>query len=312
MPPRILITGATGFIGRFLTKSLLAEGFEVRAAARDAAQISIVSPGLQIVPLPDLSQPHDWHPLLENVSHVVHLAGIAHATSTIPESQYVAVNCEATRALAIAAREVNLNRVVFMSSVRAQTGPCAEGVLTESSPAQPTDAYGRSKLAAEHALAEELANSQTDWVALRPVLVYGPGVKGNMASLVRLARLAIPLPLKTVAGRRSLLHLDCLATAVSHVLTSPSASRRVFMVADQEPVTVPEVLSALRRGLNRTPGLVPIPVGILASLAQMTGRTAQWQRLNADLIVSPAQLQGTGWKPCTDTATALACCLNAE
>ncbi|CFX23154.1 NAD-dependent epimerase/dehydratase [Candidatus Filomicrobium marinum] len=311
MPPRILITGATGFIGRFLTESLLANGFEVRAAARDVSQIS-ARPDLDIVSLPDMSEPHDWHALLGGVTHVVHLAGIAHATSTIPESQYMAVNCEATRALAIAAREADLNRVVLMSSVRAQSGPSAEGVLTERSPPHPTDAYGRSKLAAEQALAEELADSRTDWVALRPVVVYGPGVKGNMAALVRLARLPIPLPLKTVAGRRSLLHIDSLMTAVRHVLTSPQASRRVFLVADEEPATVPEILAALRSGLSRSPGLVPIPAGILASLARLAGRTGQWQRLNADLVVDAAQLQGIGWHPCHDTAKALASCLNAE
>lgn len=311
MPPRILITGATGFIGRFLTESLLADGFEVRAAARDTSQIP-ARPHLHIAPLPELSEPPDWHTLLDGVTHVVHLAGIAHATSTIPESQYMAVNCEATRALAIAAREANLSRVVLMSSVRAQSGPSAEGVLTESTPPQPTDAYGRSKLAAEQALAKELADSQTDWVALRPVLVYGPGVKGNMAALVRLARLPVPLPLKTVAGRRSLLHIDSLTAAVRHVLTSPQASRRVFLVADQEPATVPEILTALRRGLSRSPGLMPIPARILASFAQLTGRSAQWQRLNADLIVDAAQLQGIGWHPCHDTAKALASCLSAE
>lgn len=308
MPPRVLITGATGFIGRFLTSSLLADGWQVRAAARDVSKLP-VGAGLERERLPELTEPHDWRPLLAGVSHVVHLAGIAHATRAIPENTYMAVNCEATRGLAAAARELGVSRIVLMSSVRAQSGPSAGEVLTEASAPRPTDAYGRSKLAAEAALASELADSATDWVTLRPVLVYGPGVKGNMAALVRLARLPLPLPLGSIAGRRSLLDVASLASAVAHTLRSDKASRRVFLVADPEPFTVARIVAALRAGLGRPPGLFALPGSTLTAAARVIGRRDAWQRLNSDLVVDAASLRQTGWTPCRDTDKALAACL---
>jgi UDP-glucose 4-epimerase len=137
---------------------------------------------------------------LADVDAVIHSAGLAHAMSA---------SCtEATIALARAAQRVGAKRFVFLSSIRAQSGPSAEHVLTEDLAPKPTDAYGRSKLAAEQGLAE-LA---LDWVALRLVLVYGAGVKGNMAELVRLARTPYPLPLGALRSRRSLLSLDKLSS----------------------------------------------------------------------------------------------------
>jgi len=308
MTPRVLITGASGFIGQSMISRLLAKGFQVRAAARDVSSLP-ERRGLETAVLPDLAEPHDWRPLLEGVSHVVHLAGIAHATSAIPESRYMAVNCEATRALAVAAREMKLARVVLMSSVRAQTGPCAQEMLTEDSPPEPTDPYGRSKHAAEAALASELADSETDWVVLRPVLVYGPGVKGNLASLVRLARLPLPLPLRSLAGRRSVLHIDSLSDAVAHTLTNSFASRRTFLIADAEPVTVPEIISALRAEMGRSGGLFSLPPKVLGAVAGLSGASAAWQRLNSDLVVDTARLQKTGWTPRQDCLAALAASL---
>lgn len=308
MSPHVLITGASGFIGQAMTARLLARGYRVRAAARDVSKLP-ESPDLEPAVLPDLAQPHDWRPLLADITHVVHLAGIAHATSAIPESRYMAVNCEATRALAVAARELKLSRVVLMSSVRAQTGPGARGVLTENGPALPTDAYGRSKVAAEAALASELAESETDWAVLRPVLVYGPGVKGNLASLVRIARLPFPLPLRSLAGRRSVLHIDSLSDAVAHALSASSVSRRVFLVADAQPVTVPDIVTALRAKLGRSPGLFPLHPKLLATAAGVSGLSAVWERLNSDLVVDTSRLQATGWKPRQDCHTALAASL---
>src|SRR2546430_8267737 len=138
--------------------------------------------------------------------------------SGLPEDDYRMLNTEATIALARAARRAGAKRFVFLSSIRAQSGPTAEEVLTEELAPRPTDAYGRSKLAAE----QGLADLDLDWVALRLVLVYGPGVSGNMARLIRLARSPFPLPLGGVSARRSLLSLANLAAAVDCVLAAPA------------------------------------------------------------------------------------------
>ena len=170
----------------------------------------------------DLKRPQNMSAALEGVDAVIHSAGIAHGMSGVPEDDYRALNTEATIELARAARRAGAKRFVFLSSIRAQCGPTAAGVQTEAMEPMPTDAYGKSKLAAERGLAE----LDLDWVALRAVLVYGPGVKANMARLAALARSPWPLPVAGLAARRSLLALDNLAAAIDTVLAAAAPIRR--------------------------------------------------------------------------------------
>ena len=159
-----------------MVSALAAEGDEVHAAVRTSAEAANDSPagrafpqGITIVRHGDLDAPVDWSPLLSGVDAVVHLAGIAHAGPGIAEERYDRVNHHATAALAAAARDAGVRRVVFVSSIRAQTGPAAGDVVSERDAPHPTDAYGRSKLAAERAVAQ----SGVPFTILRPVLVYG-------------------------------------------------------------------------------------------------------------------------------------------
>jgi UDP-glucose 4-epimerase len=222
--------------------------------------------------------------------------------SGLPEDDYRVLNTEATIALARAAQRAGVKRFIFLSSIRAQSGPTAEHVLTEDLAPQPTEAYGRSKLAAEQGLAE----LDLDWVALRLVLVYGAGVKGNMAELLRFARAPYPLPLGALHGRRSLLALDNLVAAIDTVLAAPGRLRRPFLVADPAAVTIPEMITALRRGLNRRPGLIPVPPPLLEMALRAAGRTETYQRLAGSLVADPAALLRLGWTPPVTTADALA------
>lgn len=302
----VLITGATGFVGRALVADLARRGWRVVAVARNPRACTW-PPNVATRFMPDLSRPADLGPLLDRATHVVHLAGIAHATRALPEAHYTAVNTEGATLLARAARAAGVRRFVLLSSVRAQSGPSAAGVLTEADAARPTDSYGRSKLAAEHAIAETLAGSATEWVVLRPVLVYGRGAKGNMGTLARLAQMPVPLPLAGLEGRRSLLGQANLASAVAHVLTAPAAAGRTFLVADPEPaLTVGEIVAAIRAGAGRQPGLLALPEALRAGLARAPGVSGAWQRLSGDLVVDPSALRATGWTPVQSTRDGLA------
>jgi nucleoside-diphosphate-sugar epimerase len=148
---------------------------------------------------------------LAGVDAVVHSAGLAHGMSGVPEDDYRAINTEATVGLARAAARAGARRFVFLSSIRAQSGPVASEVLTEDMEPRPTDVYGRSKLDAERGLADV----HIDRVAMRPVLVYGHGVRGNMAALVRLAAKPVPLPFRSLPGRRSLLSVEASRSAAA-------------------------------------------------------------------------------------------------
>jgi nucleoside-diphosphate-sugar epimerase len=211
------------------------------------------------------------------------------------------LNTEATIALARAAERAGVRRFVFLSSIRAQNGPAAQGVLTEEMEARPTDAYGRSKLAAERGL----ETMGLDWAALRLVLVYGPGARGNMAELVRLARSPYPLPLAGLTARRSLLALDNLVEAIDTVLRAPGPLRRPLIVADPEPLTVGEMIAAMRHGIGRRAGLFPVPSPLLEAFFRVTGRTEVYQRLSGSLVADPAALVRLGWVPPVATPAGL-------
>jgi nucleoside-diphosphate-sugar epimerase len=297
--PLIALTGATGFIGQCLLRELPKRGYRLRVLLRRPSVVPMESASAVVG---DLARPQNMSAALADVDAVIHSAGLAHAMSGLPEDDYRMLNTEATIGLARAAQRAGVKRFVFLSSIRAQSGPTAEHVLTEDLPPAPTDGYGRSKLAAE----QGLATLELDWVALRLVLVYGVGVKGNMAELVRLARAPYPLPLGALHARRSLLALDNLVTAVDTVLAAPQALRRPLLVADPDPVTIPEMIAALRRGLGRRPGLVPVPPRLLEATLRLTGRTEVYQRLAGSLVADPAALMQLGWSPPISTLDGLA------
>lgn len=297
--PLVALTGATGFVGRALLADLRANGYRVRALLRRPADEARDADSAVIG---DLARPVNMARALEGVDVVVHSAAIAHAMSGRPEDDYRAVNTEATVALAQAARRAGAKRFVFLSSVRAQTGPSADGVVDESRPAVPTDPYGRSKLAAEQGLAE----AGIDWVALRPVLVYGPGVKGNMASLVRLARSPWPLPLPIPSARRSLLAVENLAGAVRIAITAAGAPGRPYLVADDGALDIAGIVAALRAGAGRrVPGL-PVPAFLFHAAARLAGRAELAERLTGDLVVDTGALRALGWRPVVSTKDGLA------
>jgi UDP-glucose 4-epimerase len=296
---RVLVTGASGFIGHALVPALVAAGYEVRAASRHPP---VFAPPVDATAHGDLGSDVDWPPLLAGADFVVHLAGIAHTGPGVPEAAYDRVNRQATAALAQAARKAGVQRVVFVSTIRAQTGPQADHVLTEADAPQPTDPYGRSKLAAETALAQ----SGVDFTVLRPVLVYGPGIKGNLRMLARLAALPIPLPFGAFTNRRSLLSIGNLASAITHVLGHPESSGETYVVADLQPVSLAQIIKALRAGLDRPPRLLKVPPGLIRIGLTMLGRARQWDQLGGQLVVNPAKLVVAGWRPETDTAAGLA------
>jgi len=297
---RILVTGASGFVGRALATELAAAGHAVRAAMRQPADIFPRS--VEVVAVSDLTRPVEWRPLLRDIDTVVHLAGIAHAGPEIADAAYDRVNRLATAELANAAKIMGIKHLVFMSSIRAQGGPSSGGILRETGAARPTDAYGRSKLAAEDAVRA----AGVPFTILRPVLIYGPGVKGNFARLMALARTPWPLPLGLCRNRRSLLARRNLIDAVHFAVTSPAAKGETFIVADREPLTLAGIVTALRAGEGRSPGLLPVPPALIALAAGALGRGEEWQRVGGPQVADPGRLMRAGWKPAVETRDGLA------
>lgn len=299
---RVLVTGASGFIGRAVVAAFAQAGHRLRAAVRRPPQPAFPD-GVEVMQHPDLAQPVDWRPLLDGVDQVIHLAGIAHIGRGVPPELYDRVNRLATDELARAAARAGVSRFVFVSSIRAQSGPAADHALSERDPAAPIDPYGRSKLAAEGAVAA----AGLAFTILRPVLLYGPGVKGNFAVLLRAAASPWPLPLRAFGNRRSILGIDNFVSALGFVLSAPTANGETYVVADPGvPPRLGDVIAIMRQAQGRRPFVWPLPTPCVEIPLRLLGRTDLWERLGGNLRVDIGKLVAAGWQPAHDTPTGLA------
>jgi nucleoside-diphosphate-sugar epimerase len=184
-----------------------------------------------------------------------------------------------------------VQRLIFASSIRAQCGPAASSVLDETDAPNPTDAYGRSKLAAEQAIRA----SNVPFTILRPVLIYGPGVKGNLARLARWARSPWPLPFGSFSNRRSILGRQNLVEAIHFSLRTHSTMGETYVVADPEPLTLAQIIAAL-----------------FAAALKAIGKTEMWDRLAGELVADPGKLMRAGWRPPVRSAEGLAAMVRAD
>ena len=260
---RVLVTGATGFIGRAVCSHLAVRGFDVKAATRNAD--SAIT-GAECVPVGELGPLTSWDAALARIDAAVHLAGRAHVRGgdSPDERRHVhAVNVEATRALAAAAASAGVRRFVFVSTAKVLGEHTAEGPWTEQQPAAPADFYARSKWDAERALTELQRTTALEPVIVRPPLVYGPGVKANFLALMGAIDRGWPLPFASIENRRSLIYVGNLAEAIARCIESPEAAGRTFLVADGPPVSTARLCHALGTALGRPTRLFRVPVSLL-------------------------------------------------
>ncbi|SDG66399.1 NAD-dependent epimerase/dehydratase family protein [Roseospirillum parvum] len=296
-PLTLLVTGATGFVGRHLVPLLRARGHTVVAAGR--AEHGEIGPDTE------------WAPLLDGVDGVIHLAARVHQMADRdpdPAAAFRRVNAGGTRRLAEQAAEAGVRRLVLVSSIKAMgehTPP--DRPLRAGDPPRPVDPYGASKLEAERALFAVAGRQRLEAVVLRPPLVYGPGVGGNFTSLMRLCDSALPLPLGGLANRRSLVHVANLAQALALAAEHPQAPGRVWLVRDGLDLSTPQLITALRRHLGRPPGLFSLPQGWLARAAGLAGQRPRLERLAGSLVVDDTPIrQRLGYAPTVSVEQGLA------
>jgi nucleoside-diphosphate-sugar epimerase len=291
---RVLVTGATGFVGSALLPELRSRGWQVRAATRGP----VAGLAVETVAVGDIGEDTGWSEALEGVRAVVHLAAHVHPPGRDgPDGDAVhfRVNAAGTGRLAEAAVAAGVRRFVFVSSVKAVADG---GVVTDGSPPRPGSAYGRSKLEGERALERIAGRTGMEAVVLRPPLVYGPGVGANFLRLLRACRRGLPLPLGAVRNRRSLIHVANLADAVATCLSHPRATGHRFLVHDGPTPSTPELVAALRASFGLPPRLVPVPPALLRAGLLLLGRADAYERLAGSLALDDARFRKlTGWSP---------------
>lgn len=297
MAKRILVTGATGFFGRNLVPNLVGHGYHVRAVTRLPAMLG---EAVEVFPVGDLTRDIDWARHIDGVDAVVHLAALAHVHSKIPEADYDIMNRLTTVRLAKAAAAAGA-RFIFMSSIAAQTGPSAAGIVTEDDQPSPVNAYGRSKLRAE----QEIAAITDKYIVLRPTLTYGYGVKGNMGRIINLATLRFAPPFASMQNQRSLLAVENMCEAVNFILNSDAALKQLFILSDPEPVSMAEIIYQLRRGAGLKGAGLRVPPILLSTALRLLGRHDLWMKMGENLVTSVAKLKRFGFRWSTGTKEGL-------
>lgn len=298
----VLVTGATGFVGRALVNRLAGDpAFAVRAAVRNTS--AHFDPSVTKVAAPDLGSDGDWGDAVSGMDSVVHLAARVHMMSddaTDPLTDYRRINVAGTLRLASQAAQAGVRRFVFVSTVKVNGVATPPGrPFTEADPPAPADPYGVSKAEAEKGLFELAKQSALEVVAVRPTLVYGPGVKANFLAMTRLLRRGLPLPLGALdQNKRSLTGIDNLVDLLVTCLRHPAAANQVFLASDGEDLSTTDLLRRTAHALGVRPALIPVPAGWLRTAAMLTGRLGVWQRLGGNLQVDITKARrGLGWEP---------------
>lgn len=300
----LLLTGATGFIGREITAALLVNGASVVAAVRaHNVQGAPVAEGVRLVPVGDINARTLWQAPLVGVHTVVHCAARVHVLreqATDALAAFREVNVAGTLRLAQQAVEAGVQRFVMLSSIGVN-GNQTTVPFNEDDIPHPHNAYAVSKLEAEETLLALASQTGMEVVIIRPPLVYGPGAPGNFASLVRWVQRGLPLPLGAVRNQRSFVALDNLVSLVllcADRARSPQAANQVFVVADGEDVSTSTLLRKVARAAGRPSRLLPVPASWLRAGAGLLGKRAVADRLLGNLQVDATKARALlGWRP---------------
>jgi nucleoside-diphosphate-sugar epimerase len=298
---KILVTGASGFVGQALCSTLVAHGHVVRAAVRSADSMPSAD-GLDVVAVGEVGAQTDWSAVFAGVDYVIHCAARAHVmheTEADALAAYRAVNVAGTQRLAEQAAALGVRRLVFLSSIKVNGEQTAFGApfLFSDAPA-PEDPYDVSKWEAEQALWAVSAQTGLEVVVVRPPLVYGPGVKGNLLRLLRWVARGVPLPLGAVHNQRSLVGLSNLVDLLLRCAEHPAAAGQTFLASDGQDLSTPQLIRLMAEGMNRRARLLHVPVALLQAGGSLLGKRGEIDRLVGSLQVDNGHTQAQlGWIP---------------
>ena len=294
---KVLVTGASGFVGRALCPAIRQAGHSLRMAVRDAG----VSEGEACFGVGQISGRTDWSKCLKDIDVVIHLAARVHVmkadgADSMQASMEVNLHGTAQRARQAAANGVK--RFIYLSSIKVNGEYTTDAPFTEDSIPMPQDAYAASKLQAELALKQVAEGSGMEFVILRPPLIYGPGVKANFFNLIKLVDSGLPLPFAKLENRRSLLYVGNLVDAIAVCVDHPAAAGQTFLLSDGEAISTPALVRKLGSALDRPDRLWPMPLALMSILMRLLGKSSAFDRLTQSLLIDDRLFVNMlGWQP---------------
>lgn len=296
----VLVTGANGFIGRAVCADLPKRGYLVRGVVRH--NICIDLHGTTCLSMDEIDANTDWSLALAGADSVVHLAARVHLmreTAADPLTEFRRTNVDITLSLARQAAAVGVRRFVFVSSIKVngEVTPVGQPFTAEDEP-HPTDHYGVSKYEAELGLLRLARETCMEVVIIRPVLVYGSGVRANFQAMMHWLLKGVPLPLGALPNRRSFLALGNLVDLIATCIHHPAAGNQVFLASDGEDLSISDLLRRMGAVLGKPARLIPVPVMVLRGGARLVGKEAVMNRLCDSLQVDISKTRNVlNWTP---------------
>lgn len=282
---KLLITGASGFVGSFLQKTIAGKHDLLKVSREKTLEI-----------LESQSYPEAYN----QIDALIHLAGRAHVMQETAKDvyrAYASVNIDYTLTVAELAKRLNVKRVVFLSSVKIN-GELSNQPFTEKDNPAPEDAYGITKLEAEDSLQEFCKNHQIELVIIRPPLIYGPGVKANFKQLIKLCQLKLPLPFGAIHNKRSMVYLENLIDFIILCAAHPKAANETFLISDDEDISTTALIKTIRKTFGLPSLLIPIPQSWVVFMLNIIGKKSLAIRLCGNLQVDITKAKTlVGWKP---------------